>query len=399
MIFIAAECGKPWLQTTIAYLDKVDIEWLAAIACCLYASVGTLTIGAVRAQTIKFIPQEHKTHVYGNLQIVIIIICWLLVVGVLSVPSLLYAASASIPPDENTLGLGTDTLLLSHNGAGVLLFLITSYAVPFLAEKLMKVVNGGAKDPKISLHLITIARLMIALVVPFVAVLLLNQDCNAQWLKLWQPCNDPEKFQILSCDDNVVDQDASDYCWYADPTLVASHSDICSPEYQSSRCPRAVVDALGTLILQKLIFAVFVAPPVALVISTPWSIKVREFVMRKVKCQPEYVADKKIDQELMAVNMLMDYPLVLGFAVPVLIPLTCLAMAQTAAVTHWGRELGVEFTSMARPSSAYLWICGCLGLTLNAWFFWACGLYGKEVVVAVSLPVVLFTAFCSAPQC
>jgi len=303
---------------------------------------------------------------------------------------LLYAASTSIPPDENNLGLGTLALRLFHNGAGMILFLITSIAVPFLADTLIKCVNGGNKDRGVALHLIMVARLMIALVVPFVAVFVLNQDCHAQWLKLWKPCNSQDNFQVFSCDSKLLFGTQS--CFLAPPALLVGHDQVCSPDYQASRCPRAVVDALGTLIVQKQIFAVFAAPPLALLMCTPWFRSSRDWVMRTLLCQPNYDGAKKIDKELVVVNMLVDYPLVLGFCVPLLVPLSCLAMAQTAALFHWARALGVEFSNMARPSTAYMWLSGCSGLALNAWVFIACDLDGKYVV-ATAAPLI---AVCSA---
>lgn len=386
-----AECGKPWLRTTIAYLDAPDMEWLAAIACCVYASVGTLAIGAVRAQSVTDIARQTETSNYTNRQIVAIVVCWLLVTIILSGPSLLYAASTSIPPDENNLGLGTLALRLFHNGAGMILFLITSIAVPYLADTLIKCVNGGNKDRGVALHLIMVARLMIALVVPFVAIFVLNQDCHAQWLKLWKPCNSQGSFQVYSCDLSV-DWPDPNYCHGFAPALLVGHDQVCSPDYQASRCPRAVVDALGTLIVSKQIFAVFAAPPLALLMCTPWFRSSRDWVMRTLLCQPNYDGSKKIDKELVVINMLVDYPLVLGFCVPLLVPLSCLAMAQTAAVFHWARALGVEFSNMARPSTVYMWLSGCSGLALNAWVFIACDLDGKYVV-ATAAPLI---AVCSA---
>ena len=351
-----------------------------------------MAVGAVRAHSVTKIAQQTETNSYTVLQILAMVVCWLLVVGVLSGPSLLYAASTSIPPDDNTLGLGTTTLRLFHNSAGIVLFLITSIAVPFLADNLIKCVNGGNKDRAVALHLIMVARLMIALIVPFGAVFVLNQDCHAQWLRLWKPCSSQDSFQVYNCDPTDKDYYSPNYCITPVPVLLVGHDQVCSPDYQASRCPRAVVDVLGTLIVQKQAFAVFAAPPLALLMCTRWFRASRDWVMKTLLCQPNYDGSRKIDKELVVVNMLVDYTLVLGFCVPLLVPLSCLAMAQAAAVFHWARTLGVEFSNMARPSSAYMWLSGCAGLALNAWFFIACDLDGKYVV-ATAAPLI---AVCSA---
>ena len=93
--------------------------------------------------------------------------------------------------------------------------------------------------------------------------------------------------------------------------------------------------------------------------------------------------------------MLMDYPLVLGFCVPVLVPLACLSMVQSAAVLHWAPILGVEFSDIARPSSTYMWMSGCVGLAFSAWFFVACGLHGKYIVTIAAPLMAGCSAWCS----
>ena len=336
-----------------------------------------MAVGAVRAHSVTKIAQQTETNSYTVLQILAMVVCWLLVVGVLSGPSLLYAASTSIPPDDNTLGLGTTALRLFHNSAGIVLFLITSIAVPFLADNLIKCVNGGNKDRAVALHLIMVARLMIALIVPFGAVFVLNQDCHAQWLRLWKPCSSQDSFQVYSCD-ITADWPSPNWCFFS-PVLLVGHDQVCSPDYQASRCPRAVVDVLGTLIVQKQAFAVFAAPPLALLMCTRWFRASRDWVMKTLLCQPNYDGSRKIDKELVVINMLVDYPLVLGFCVPLLVPLSCLAMAQAAAVFHWARALGVEFSNMARPSSAYMWPAERLFWTRSQCMVLHCMRFGWQV--------------------
>ena len=89
------------------------------------------------------------------------------------------------------------------------------------------------------------------------------------------------------------------------------------------------------------------------------------------------------------INMLVDYPLVLGFWLPVLIPLSTFSMGQAAALLHWTPGLGAdELSDWPRISSAYMWVSCALGLGINTWFFIACDLQGKYVVAAVA-PVML----------
>ena len=159
----------------------------------------------------------------------------------------------TIPSDENTLGLGDSTLALSQFSAGAVMSLTTMIIVPLLGNAWVNASNGGKPDRKTALHPIMPARLMIALVIPFCAVLVLNQNCNAQWMTLWKPAHD----KLMYCSTGI------------EPTLVVTHDQVYTPDYQATRCPRAVVDTLGTLIFEKQIFVTFIGVPMTLLVSTP----------------------------------------------------------------------------------------------------------------------------------
>ena len=80
--------------------------------------------------------------------------------------------------------------------------------------------------------------------------------------------------------------------------------------------------------------------------------------------------------------MLLEYCLVLGFVVPLILPLTGITFLLHLAVFHRSVENGFTLQMDAKPSSLYL--CGSflLGCALVIWFFWENDLHGKELVAA-----------------
>ena len=179
---MVAECGKTWLKTRIVYLHGSPSELLAAIIACVYFSAAAVAVAVVRNKALEKVTNCDPLYSYTLPKKVVLVVSWTVIVVILSAPSSLYAATTSIPPDENTLNLGTTTLSVFHNGAGVLLFLVTAFAIPLLANELILHLNNGISDRHTALHLIMSARLMVALVIPFAFIIVLHQDCYAHWL-------------------------------------------------------------------------------------------------------------------------------------------------------------------------------------------------------------------------
>eukprot|EP00656_Telonema_subtile_P003133 TRINITY_DN11439_c0_g1_i1.p1 TRINITY_DN11439_c0_g1~~TRINITY_DN11439_c0_g1_i1.p1 ORF type:complete len:223 (-),score=37.02 TRINITY_DN11439_c0_g1_i1:97-765(-) len=178
----------------------------------------------------------------------------------------------------------------------------------------------------------------------------------------WSPCQQHTAFAT------VIDNSVG-YCPTSIPCLVSSpdfvnegyreqqittHADVCTPAYVADgRCPRAVVEVLGSLMVAKMSFGAFVAPGLALLLSSQHGSAAREWFMRKVLCKPEGHRFKlSLDTEMAGVVMLLQVPLALGFCVPILVPLAGLAFAGHTLVFQWSM---LPLANHARPSSMYLW--------------------------------------------
>jgi len=91
------------------------------------------------------------------------------------------------------------------------------------------------------------------------------------------------------------------------------------------------------------------------------------------------------------VTMLLEYCLVLGFAVPVILPLTCLTVVLHLAVFHRATQHGFKLKMDAKPSSQYLQGSLLLGCALVMWFFLENDLHGQMLVV-VGMPAMFLAA-------
>eukprot|EP00656_Telonema_subtile_P001989 TRINITY_DN10867_c0_g1_i1.p1 TRINITY_DN10867_c0_g1~~TRINITY_DN10867_c0_g1_i1.p1 ORF type:complete len:106 (-),score=20.59 TRINITY_DN10867_c0_g1_i1:119-436(-) len=92
---------------------------------------------------------------------------------------------------------------------------------------------------------------------------------------------------------------------------------------------------------------------------------------------------------MIRIAMLIEYPVVLGFCVAMLVPFSALALAHGTAVLPPQASHNSQASSCRkrpRPSSAYMALSWGLGCVMDAWLFLACGLHGKYLVV-VGMPV------------
>ena len=80
--------------------------------------------------------------------------------------------------------------------------------------------------------------------------------------------------------------------------------------------------------------------------------------------------------------MLLEYCFVLGFVVPLIMPLTGITFLLHLAVFHRSVKNGFTLQMDSTPSSLYLFVSFLIGCALVIWFFWENDLQGKELVAA-----------------
>ena len=117
---------------------------------------------------------------------VLLALLWLPVTIILSSFPMLYVLSLSLPPHENTLGLGKDFLDGIRGMIGVFLYGIKSLALPKLAVCVpCMVYRKGPIPPRVPGLLMMGTMLVVVAFAPFATMLLVNQECLAGWLQLW----------------------------------------------------------------------------------------------------------------------------------------------------------------------------------------------------------------------
>ena len=117
------------------------------------------------------------------------------------------------------------------------------------------------------------------------------------------------------------------------------------------RCPRHVIDVVGSLLFNKLCFGATIGPAVALLLTTRPVIETKLWLSKKLCRKPDgYTIRRALDTEVASIVMLLEIALALGFCLPVLVPLGCVTCAAHAAVFQCSR---LPLKIYSKPSVRY----------------------------------------------
>ena len=206
-----------------------------------------------------------------------------------------YAFSTSLPAES--LGAhGAWILPLISQTTSLVLSIVTSVVIPAHCRRLSHGVFGADGHPLLTSRLMQLARLLVSILAPVLAIILVHEDCLGGWKLLWYRCTDPVDFESYF---HVPVDTGADFNYLQFDALVPS--DVCGLRYRRGRCSRAVVEDLGRLLLSKLAYASFLLPAVALVLHTPVWRRTKEAVVRCFK--PTYMVAYKVDSEFVALLM------------------------------------------------------------------------------------------------
>ena len=127
----------------------------------------------------------HSTTTRRSPRWALVLVVWPIIVGILSFPSVSYALSLSLPPDQNSLGMGSVALELFQHSIGLVLYVVSAYVVPKLARKVVECFAGTAMDEVSTVEqageLMMLARFVTVVMAPGLTVLLTTQSCFANW--------------------------------------------------------------------------------------------------------------------------------------------------------------------------------------------------------------------------
>ena len=87
----------------------------------------------------------------------------------------------------------------------------------------------------------------------------------------------------------------------------------------------------------------------------------------------------------------MEYALVFGLAIPVMLPLLVIVLSVQCAVLHFAKEhCLLPVIHNRRPPLSYLWFSVCLGYALMVWFFVDNDLHGTGLAVLGPPTLILY---------
>ena len=267
-------------------------------------------------------------------------------------PTVLYVMTYSLPSD-NTLSEFVPEFaqsafeLVLSGGLAFYLSVFSSFVLPavtnFTVRRLRQEKSG---QHRLQTGMAIVARTLLVVVVPCVAVLVFNDGCFRGWMQLWVPCREKGYF----------DQSVSvPYFQYfarvpsygsIDLSLV-THEAICNPGYQSGTCARSMLSVLGPVLLKKMMYApLFSALEVLL-----WHAKRRYnrggfnphrrtqlpswWVDARGRSNTAAAAEDESSPDPMRRLVWFETALVFGGLVPLLLPLLALQLHTDARVFGW----------------------------------------------------------------
>ncbi len=288
-------CGD-WLTTylTIAYIDDPAAEWALAVAACAFACAATrLVLQFQQMLQAEYPSPTQPPPARSSAAIWRMYAEWAVVCALYTAVPFAYAFSTSLPAES--LGTyGAWILPLISQTTSLVLSIVTTVVIPAHCRRLSHGVFGADSHPLLTSRLMQLARLLVSILAPVLAIILVHEDCLGGWKLLWYRCTDPVDYFHVPTNAYL----------FGDPgftvdALVAS--DVCGLLYRPGRCSRAVVEDLGRLLLSKLAYASFLLPAAALVLHTPVWRRTKEAVVRCFK--PTYMVAYQVDSEFAAVLM------------------------------------------------------------------------------------------------
>ncbi|CAJ1400762.1 unnamed protein product [Effrenium voratum] len=238
------DCPQPLSWFTVAGLEQPWAELVVVLTWCALAAISAMTVASMPGEGASL-------HACGlSARKALAWLVWMLVVAVMSLPSILFAV-AQVLPAANTSGLSDQVLSLCHSIAPFGIVLLDASLASKLSEAYANFAKLRAENLLMALRLCTFWLLSV------LTTVWLHENCMGGWKRYWRVCdarNDAhDLFNWNVWDEVVLDTDA----------------DICSESqlwWQEGRCSRAVVEAVVPLVLKKLLIRATLQPGLMLLV-------------------------------------------------------------------------------------------------------------------------------------
>jgi len=387
------DCGEFWLRTTsITYLsDNYAVEWCVAVMACVTVVAQSCLLAATRQEVnINFPLVDAAQQAIPWAAYLKIVLAWMVVLVLLSVPTALYVLSRALPTD-NTLGFGETVLTFFNELAVVLLYLIVVCVAPYAADWLVRAVTGQRQpNSYLTTRIVLATRLAVGLLGPTVVTIIFSNDCLSAWIYFWTPCvDDDARFEDYAELRPSGHKDWRSLEFYLQRfhfnCSVTTHSQICNPGWNpETSCSRAVFSIVGNLILSKATLVAFFTPGAAMLMSFPFVTKTAKRMWARFSNE-EFIWYRG-DLELSFVLMFMEYTLIFGFIMPLILPLMAIGLLLNCAVYRCAvRTFKLLAQDAVRPCFAYLHAARLIGVAFVICFFVENDLHGK-LLVCIGMP-------------
>jgi len=261
----------------------------------------------------------------------------------------LYVMTYSLPSDsviEDAVPFfGNDLESILNQGLALYLAFFSSILLPNLTEitvRKMVIEMRSGNQHALQTIMAIVARTLLVIVVPCVAVVVFNDGCYRGWMKLWTPCKAESAYFTKSVSvpylqyvdiPNIPQYDSIDL------SLVKRKA-ICDLSYQSGTCARSMLGVLAPLLLKKMMYAVLFTAVEPLQGHVAESFcRMRCFAMRQTRedqaaSMPIATTTKKRPDPMRRL-VWFETALAFGGLVPLLLPLLALQLHAGSYIFEW----------------------------------------------------------------
>jgi hypothetical protein len=388
------KCGEPMMHSSLAYLAETEqATEVAAILVCAFIVFSAAFCGWLQQKLARQEARAHEQRLGWHLRVpawraVLSVCVWLAATLLMSVPTVAYVLSHSLPTN-NTLGISAGMATALLESLPFLLVAINTTLLPTLTRWVARVGLGfgnrmGDAAPLVT-QLLLFGRLLTTVAVPVAAMLLLGQSCGERWKSMWLPCHgNSNEFNVPL---PVSERPLKGQDGYVPKTFVFTTAELClqEPKYGTSECVRSTIEALAPLFAQKMVLASCLQPACLLLF---YESGMADWIARR---RGGYRV--RLDLEFAMVLTWVEMGLVYGLVLPAVLPVAALAMG-----VHWFTfrwlvvHRDVPCLPGTLPPTAYLQVALALQAVLATWFFNATASRSTgTAVTVVSLSVVVLS--------
>ncbi|CAK9109341.1 unnamed protein product [Durusdinium trenchii] len=373
------QCGHQFAKTTLAYFDGSRYAQFALACLWLVWVLGWLDL-------IRLVPKPTAEAVDrlvrgGSFSKAMWWCIWMIIVVVLSSPSLGYAFVQSLPK-QNSLGLSSTYVSKAiHFGAALLMILIDLLITPKLAMWFSK----RSRVPRSML--LMAARTGTMWLNATLCAIYMNEHCMRGWTTFWPMC-DPESDLYRNFKVSLGRH-----------PLLDPIRDLCARNdrwWTTDACPRSVVETLAPLFLAKLLQRAFLQPVLVLWLwkrsaQIDGQLHICPLAFLGIKCQIRTSRSLDRAQQATLLVTLAEVAIIWSPLVPLLLPAAAMAAATNLLLFHLGpREFRATVPSLeagetASMSRKYMQASVSMLLIFQMWFALTSGLCGTSLLALAAV--------------